>query len=131
MPILLVTLCPGRFNESLSYKARVTDEVSITDSQFRSLFLLVERPMKNQKSQGETPESRGLVRILYVDDYPLDRELVKDALEKEHGGFHVTEAASREAFEKQLGEGDFDLVLSDFNILGFEGLQVLQAVNGK
>jgi len=27
------------------------------------------------------------IRILYIDDYELDRELVKDALEKEHGGF--------------------------------------------
>ena len=35
------------------------------------------------------------IRILYVDDYPLDRELVRDALEKEHGGFEVVEAASR------------------------------------
>ncbi len=68
------------------------------------------------------------VRILYVDDYPLDRELVRDALEKEHGGFEVIEAASRADFEITLAQGDFDLVLSDFNILGFEGLQVLEAV---
>ncbi len=39
------------------------------------------------------------VRILYVDDYPLDRELVRDALEKEHGGFELVEAASRADFE--------------------------------
>ncbi|MGB8212587.1 MAG: HD domain-containing phosphohydrolase [Anaerolineales bacterium] len=71
------------------------------------------------------------IRILYVDDYPLDRELVRDALEKEHGGFEVIEAASRSAFETILGKGDFDLVLSDFNILGFEGLQVLEAVHAK
>ena len=30
-----------------------------------------------------------------------------------------------------LPKGDFDLVLSDFNILGFEGLQVLEAVRAK
>ncbi|HYF63092.1 MAG TPA: response regulator, partial [Herpetosiphonaceae bacterium] len=68
------------------------------------------------------------IRVLYVDDYPLDRELVRDALEHEHGGFAVTEAASREEFEAVLAAGSFDLVLSDFNILGFEGLQVLDAV---
>ncbi len=71
------------------------------------------------------------VRILYVDDYPLDRELVRDALEKENGGFEVVEAASRADFEAILARGDFDLVLSDFNILGFEGLQVLEAVRAK
>jgi len=72
-----------------------------------------------------------LIRILYVDDYPLDRQLVRDALEREHGGFQVTEAASRAAFETALANGSFDLVLSDFNILGFEGLQVLDTVHSK
>ena len=72
-----------------------------------------------------------LVRILYVDDYPLDRELVRDALEKEHSGFELVEAASRADFETTLAQGGFDLVLSDFNILGFEGLQVLEAVHAQ
>jgi PAS domain S-box-containing protein len=71
------------------------------------------------------------VRILYVDDYPFDRELVRDALEKEHGGFQVTEAASRSEFEVRLAEGNYDLVLTDFNILGFEGLQVISVVQAK
>jgi two-component system cell cycle sensor histidine kinase/response regulator CckA len=69
-----------------------------------------------------------LIRILYVDDAPLDRELVRDALEKEHGGFELIEAASRVDFEARFAQGGFDLVLSDFNILGFEGLQVLETV---
>lgn len=68
------------------------------------------------------------IRILYVDDYPLDRELVRDALEKEHGGFELVEATSRKDFESKLAKGDFDLILSDFNILGFEGLEVLETV---
>ena len=71
-----------------------------------------------------------LIRILYVDDNPLDRELVRDAL-KEHGGFKLTQAASRADFEAALAKGGFDLVLSDFNILGFQGLQVLDAVKAK
>ncbi len=71
------------------------------------------------------------IRILHVDDYPLDRELVRDALEKEHEGFRVTEAASRQEFEARLAEGDYDIVLSDFNILGIEGLEVIDAVRAK
>ncbi|HEY3312111.1 MAG TPA: HD domain-containing phosphohydrolase [Anaerolineales bacterium] len=71
------------------------------------------------------------VRILYVDDYPLDRELVRDALEKENAGFELVEATSRAEFETLLVLGDYDLVLSDFNILGFEGLQVLEAVHAR
>ncbi len=68
------------------------------------------------------------IRILYIDDYELDRELVKDALEKEHGGFKVTEASNKQEFEALLKTHTFDVVLSDFNIAGFEGLQVLEAV---
>ncbi|MBI5964584.1 MAG: response regulator [Chloroflexi bacterium] len=71
------------------------------------------------------------IRILYVDDSSLDRELVCDTLEKENGGFEVVVAASRADFETALANGEFDLILSDFNILGFEGLQVLEAVHLK
>ncbi len=71
------------------------------------------------------------ISILYVDDYSPDRELVRDVLEKEDGGFQVIEAASRAEFETRLGEGNYDLVLSDFNILGFEGLQVIDAVQAE
>jgi signal transduction histidine kinase len=69
------------------------------------------------------------IRLLYVDDSPLDRDLVRDALEQEHGGFQVIEASSRTEFEKRLLEGGYSIVLSDFNILGFEGLQVIDAVH--
>jgi PAS domain S-box-containing protein len=68
------------------------------------------------------------IRILHIDDNVHDRILVRDALEKEHEEYEVVEADNRAKFEKNLSEGTFDLVLSDFNILGFDGLQVLQIV---
>lgn len=69
------------------------------------------------------------IRILYVDDYELDRKLVLGVLKNcgDPGAFQVTEAASREEFQKKLMEPDFDLVLTDFNILGYQGLDVLEA----
>ena len=69
-----------------------------------------------------------MIRILYIDDYDMDRELVKDALEKEHGGFEVMEASNKAEFESLLQTHRFDVVLSDFNIAGFEGLEVLETV---
>jgi len=71
------------------------------------------------------------IRVLHIDDNIHDRQLIKDVLQKEHGGFYIVEADSREKFEQHLAEGNFDLVLSDFNILGFDGLQVLQIVKEK
>jgi len=68
------------------------------------------------------------IRVLHIDDNLHDRQLVKDALLKEHNSFEVIEADNREKFEQYLAEKDFDIILSDFNILGFNGLQVLQIV---
>lgn len=71
------------------------------------------------------------IRVLYVDDNAHDRALVRDALEQEDGGFRITEATTHAEFETLLERGDFDLVLSDFNILGFEGLQVVDAAQAR
>ncbi len=71
------------------------------------------------------------IRILHIDDNFHDRQLVKDALQKESGEYEILEADSRENFEKFLANGNFDLVLSDFNILGFDGLSVLRMVKSK
>lgn len=70
-----------------------------------------------------------LVSILYIDDNPMDRALVRDSLEKEHGGFELTEAKSQSEFEKMIHLEDYDLVLTDFNIMGYEGLQVIDYIN--
>jgi len=67
--------------------------------------------------------------ILLVDDNPFDRELVCDSLKQGGEAFHVVQAATRAEFERVLQEAHFDLVLSDFNILGFDGLQVLEFVH--
>jgi CheY-like chemotaxis protein len=59
----------------------------------------------------------------------MDRELVRAALEEGPGTFTITEAASRTEFETCLVKDAYDIVLSDFDILGFEGLQVSDAVH--
>ncbi|NQT94720.1 MAG: response regulator, partial [Lentisphaerae bacterium] len=80
-----------------------------------------------QDDKGDAVMGRPL-RVLYVDDDPLDRALVCDALVREHDGFNVTEAGSRAAFDKELALREYDIILSDFNILGFEGLQVVDTI---
>lgn len=71
------------------------------------------------------------IRVLHIDDNLHDRQLVKDALLSEHNTFEVVEADDREKFLQHLGSKDFDIILSDFNILGFDGLQVLELVKEK
>jgi len=71
------------------------------------------------------------IRILHIDDSVHDRTLVLDALENDLDEYEVVSADNRNTFEKLLSEGEFDIVLSDFNILGFDGLQVLGVVKSK
>ncbi|HNQ66884.1 MAG TPA: response regulator [Bacteroidales bacterium] len=68
------------------------------------------------------------INILHIDDSFLDRSLVKDVLHQESSEFVLFEADTREKFESLISEQEFDVVLSDFNILGFDGLQVLEIV---
>jgi PAS domain S-box-containing protein len=71
------------------------------------------------------------IKVLYIDDNQLDQELVRDALEMESGGFELTTTDRQETFLEALQTGNFDIVLSDFNILGFEGIDVIKAVQKK
>lgn len=66
-------------------------------------------------------------RVLYVDDSRLDRELVRDALSHSTPAYELIDVSNQADFETQLRLGQFDLILSDFNIAGFEGTQVIDA----
>ncbi len=68
------------------------------------------------------------IKILYIDDNLMDKALVRDVLEREHSEFQLSEARNKKEFEKILQTERFDLILSDFNILGFEGLQVIDFI---
>lgn len=66
-------------------------------------------------------------RLLYVDDAELDRELVRLALQEAPRPYELVEAGSRDDFVGKLSQ-DFSLVITDLNILGYSGLDVLQLV---
>jgi diguanylate cyclase (GGDEF)-like protein/PAS domain S-box-containing protein len=68
------------------------------------------------------------IRILYIDDSAFDRALVRDALERHAAAFELVEAGARAEFEERLGARAYDVVLSDMNMPGFDGLQVLDRV---
>jgi diguanylate cyclase (GGDEF)-like protein/PAS domain S-box-containing protein len=71
---------------------------------------------------------RAPIRILHIEDNPFDRDLVQDALAHADEPFAVTVASNRDEFQAALQAGNFDCVLSDFNILGFTGLMVFDRV---
>jgi PAS domain S-box-containing protein len=71
----------------------------------------------------ETP-----IRVLHVEDNPADRERVRGVLSRV-GGFVVVEATRVKEFERLLSEGEWDCVLTDIQLSGYTGLDVLDRVN--
>jgi two-component system cell cycle sensor histidine kinase/response regulator CckA len=68
------------------------------------------------------------INALIIDDSAEDRDLVKRALARAEDLFVVSEATTLEELEKLLRAENYDVVLSDYNILGLDGLTVLETV---
>ena len=67
-------------------------------------------------------------RVLVVDDDPAVRASVEALLEVD---FEVTLAANVAEAERQLASQEFDVVLTDYDMPGGTGLQLVNLVRGK
>ena len=72
-----------------------------------------------------------IIRVLHIDDSETDRALVRDALEQECTGFDLDQTSTMSETKKALADNIYDIVLSDFNILGFQGLDVIELAHEK
>jgi len=61
------------------------------------------------------------LRILHLDDNSLDRELAADVMNAQGVECTITPVANREEFEAEIRSRGFDLIISDFNMPGFDG----------
>jgi signal transduction histidine kinase len=68
------------------------------------------------------------MRILLLEDVEADAELAERELRNSDLGFTLTRVTDRESFVAALEADPPDLVLSDYNIPGFDGLEALQIV---
>jgi PAS domain S-box-containing protein len=73
-----------------------------------------------------TPAERSLL-ILLLEDSQLDAQLLRAQLDEEGLVFHLKHVACREDFMRELVRGAYDLILSDYNLPGFDGLSALHA----
>src|SRR5580704_1110878 len=71
------------------------------------------------------------LRLLHLEDNPLDAELIRDSLERDGFECEVVVVHTRPEFERALAHGGFDLVLSDFAIPGYDGPTALAHVRRK
>lgn len=76
------------------------------------------------------PAAMNMIRILHVEDNRLDQELVHDALTAA-GGFSIDAVSTIDEFQRRLSEPQFDCIVSDLHLIGFDGLRVLELAREK
>ena len=74
------------------------------------------------------PEDLRALRILHLEDDPLDAELVHATLADGGIECEVARVQTRTDFAAALKSGDFDLVLADYSLPSFDGLSALELI---
>ena len=74
---------------------------------------------------------RAPLRVLHLEDSEPDAELVAARLATEYPECRVHHASSRQQFEAALEEQQFDLILSDYTLQGYDGLSALQLAQSR
>ena len=69
------------------------------------------------------------IKFLIVDDFSTMRRIVRNLL-KELGYVTADEAEDGAIALQRLKSGDFDFVITDWNMPNMDGLQLLQAIRG-
>ena len=88
----------------------------------------LEKSVLSNPSLVEADKNKRALRILHLEDDPLDVELIESEL-KEHGiSCIITPIYTREAFEAAFQEDRVDLIFSDSNLPCFDTLSALKWV---
>lgn len=65
------------------------------------------------------------MKILHLEDSPVDAELTRAIVAQEVAGSHLHTVADRASYLAALQRGDFDVILSDYTLPDFDGLEAL------
>ena len=71
------------------------------------------------------------LRLLHLEDNPLDADLLRRALAAEGLHLEIVQATNKQNFQTALNKGSFDLIISDYAIPGWNGLEALDLVREK
>ncbi|MFZ5746861.1 MAG: response regulator [Pseudomonadota bacterium] len=69
------------------------------------------------------------MNILFIEDDPMNRRVVKDMLDV--AGATMTEAEDAEAGLREVDRQDFDLVLVDLRMPGMDGIEAIQHLRAR
>jgi PAS domain S-box-containing protein len=68
------------------------------------------------------------IRILHLEDNADDAEAFARFMENAEPPYQIVHVSARDAYEEALRTQDFDIVISNYEIPGFDGIQALQCV---
>ena len=71
------------------------------------------------------------VRILHLEDDPLDRELVEANLAEGGVSYKIRHVDTRESFVRAIEEEEIDIILADYSLPAFDGLTALEIAKQK
>ena len=71
------------------------------------------------------------LHVLLVDDNPDDVELIRRQLEREFPGVKIDHASAPEPLKRALDSGQFNIVITDFQLQWSDGLAVLREVKSR
>lgn len=66
------------------------------------------------------------IRILHLEDDPVDIKLVQATLKSAGIDSQLTPVQSRNEFEGQLRNGEYDVILADYHLPAYDGLSALR-----
>jgi CheY-like chemotaxis protein len=71
----------------------------------------------------------GPMRVLFVEDDPMNRRVIRDMLTV--AGVEMTEAENAEVGLQMIGDDLFDLILMDLRMPGMDGLAAIKQIRGR
>ena len=66
------------------------------------------------------------IRVLHLEDSPRDAEMLHDALKTGGVSADIVLVTSKERFEAALAGDSFDIILSDYNVPGYDGIAAVK-----
>jgi CheY-like chemotaxis protein len=66
------------------------------------------------------------IRVLHLEDSPRDAEMIRHRLDVADVSCDIVLANSKDSFEAALTREPFDLIISDYNLPGYDGMTALK-----